>query len=138
APRLRAQPHRDDLRGLGRNPAHDHRRSGARVARSSIVRLSHPVDDGGYAEIRESVEHLFDGEGEGPSLSELDDFGIFDMFEAVPDVAVPALFEAQGAQLGTGATIEAFVVHGLRAAGAELPPGEIGLLLEVGDGALGL
>lgn len=102
------------------------------------MRLSHPVDDGGYAEIRESVEHLFDGEGEGPSLSELDDFGIFDMFEAVPDVAVPALFEAQGAQLGTGATIEAFVVHGLRAAGAKLPPGEIGLLLEVGDGALGL
>lgn len=102
------------------------------------MRLSHPVDDGGYSEIRKSVEHLFDAAGEGPSLAELDEFGIFDMFDAVPDVAVPALFEAQGALLGTGATVEAFVIHGLRGANAELPPGEIGLLFDVGVQTLGL
>lgn len=96
------------------------------------MKLSHPVDDAGYAEFRETIERMFIDSDEGISVAELEEFGVFELLDESPVVAARALFEGQGAVVGSGATVDGFVLNALRGAGADLPSGEdIGLLLQV-------
>lgn len=96
------------------------------------MKLSHPVDDAGYAEFRETIERMFIDSDGGISVAELEEFGVFELLDEAPVVAARALFEGQGAVVGSGATVDGFVLNALRGAGADLPNGEdIGLLLQV-------
>lgn len=95
------------------------------------MKLSHPVDDAGYAEFRETIERMFIDSQDGISVVELEEFGVFELLDDSPVVAARALFEGQGAVVGSGATVDGFVLNALRSAGADLPRGDIGLLLHV-------
>jgi hypothetical protein len=106
------------------------------------MKLSHPIDDGGYGEFRDTIERLFLESPGGLSETELDEFGLFELLEESPVLAARAIFEGQGARLGAGSTLDGYVLSALRAAGADLPaagtakllirvPGRSGTLLGV-------
>jgi hypothetical protein len=93
----------------------------------AALRLRHPADEAGYAEIREAVTHLFDDSQHDVPLEQLDSFGFFETLDGAFDVAVTAIFEGQGFVLGRGATVDALLLHAAGSARA----GATGILVAV-------
>ncbi|GGL12667.1 acyl-CoA dehydrogenase family protein [Nocardia jinanensis] len=79
------------------------------------MQLSQPRADDGYSEIRATVDHMFAERPAGIGIGDLERIGWFDLHEEVPEIAVRALFEGQGAALASAATLDAYALADLRA-----------------------
>lgn len=80
-----------------------------------MIRLEHRMPDDGYAEIRATVDRLFQERPQGVGVADLEDFGWIEMLDApeTRGAAARAMFEGQGGALALAGTPEAFLAAAL-------------------------
>jgi len=97
------------------------------------LRLSHPADDTGSAEFTGAMVRLFAEHPSGVPFAAIEEFGWFELAAESPGLAVSAMFSAQGAALGAGATLEALVAHVARDLDGTPDWRDAAVLVEAGD-----
>ncbi|SFP21595.1 Acyl-CoA dehydrogenase, C-terminal domain [Actinomadura madurae] len=107
-----------------------------------MIRLEHSIPDDGYAEIRATVDRLFQERPEGVGVADLADFGWTEMLDdpGMRSAAARAMFEGQGGALALAGTSETFLAatvpgYELDGAVAMLPGPDGGYLGLPGGGA---
>ncbi|HVW42412.1 MAG TPA: acyl-CoA dehydrogenase family protein [Amycolatopsis sp.] len=107
-----------------------------------MIRLEHGIPDDGYAEIRATVDRLFQERPQAAGVADLEDFGWTEMLDdpGTRSVAARAMFEGQGAALALAGTPEAFLAaavpgYDLGSAVAMVPGPDGGYLGLAGGGA---